>query len=167
MARLSFRWSYIIAPVIMFFLSLFLFASFYHLLPAQVAVRFDIGGAPEMWISRGATLLWMLLPQLLLVLLAAGVAWGVTRLDRRFGWARGGGVKAGRLVSFMGNIIALPQLILLFAMLDVLGYNSYQTHILPMWLFLVVILGLATVALVMLAVFIFLRARRAMSQPDK
>jgi hypothetical protein len=62
----------------------------------------------------------------------------------------------------MGNIIALPQLIILFAMLDILGYNAYQIHILPMWLFLVVILGLATIALVVLAVFIFLRARRAM-----
>jgi uncharacterized membrane protein len=158
--RLSFRWSYIVAPVVVFLLSIILFASFYHMLPAEVAVRFDVDGAPEMWLGRVATMLWMLLPQLLLVLLAWGVAWGATRLDTRWGWARGGGVKAGRIVSFMGNILALPQLIILFAMVDILSYNSYQTHILPMWIFMIVILGLATIFLAVLAVIIFLRARR-------
>jgi uncharacterized membrane protein len=158
--RLSFRWSYIVAPVVVFLLSIILFASFYHMLPAEVAVRFDVDGAPEMWLGRGATMLWMLLPQLLLVLLAWGVAWGATKLDTRWGWARGGGVKAGRIVSFMGNILALPQLIILFAMVDILSYNSYQTHILPMWIFMIVILGLATIFLAVLAVIIFLRARR-------
>jgi len=158
--RLSFRWSYIVAPVVVFLLSLILFAYFYHMLPAEVAVRFDVDGAPEMWLGRGATMLWMILPQLLLVLVAWGIAWGATRLDTRWGWARGGGVKARRIVSFMGNVVALPQLILFFTMLDILSYNSYQTHILPMWIFLIVILGLATLALLVLAIIIFLRARR-------
>jgi hypothetical protein len=63
--------------------------------------------------------------------------------------------------------MALPQLILLFAMLDIFVYNAYQTHILPMWLFLLVVLGLTTVALVVLSIFILLRARRAMSQPKE
>jgi hypothetical protein len=67
----------------------------------------------------------------------------------------------------MGNVVALPQLILLFAILDILSYNAFQTHILPMWIFLIVILGLATIALLVLAVIIFLRARRTMSQPDE
>jgi uncharacterized membrane protein len=160
--RLSFRWSYIVAPVVVFLLSLILFASFYHMLPAEVAVRFDVDGAPEMWLGRGATMLWLLLPQLLLVLVAWGIAWGATRLDTRWGWARGGVARAGRMVSFMGNVVALPQLIILFAMLDILSYNSYQTHILPMWIFLIVILGLATLALAVLAVIIVLRARRTM-----
>jgi uncharacterized membrane protein len=165
MARLSFRWSYIIAPLIVFLLSLILFAYFYRLLPAQLAVRFNLDGTPSMWLGRGATVLWIILPQLLLLLVACGIAWGVTRLGRRFGQAEGGWMSAERLVSFMGNIIALPQLIILFAMLDILGYNAYQVHILPMWLFLTVILGLMTIALVVMAVFIFIRAKRAMSQP--
>jgi uncharacterized membrane protein len=165
--RLSFRWSYIVAPVVVFLLSIILFASFYHMLPAEVAVRFDVDGAPEMWLGRVATMLWMLLPQLLLVLLAWGVAWGATRLDTRWGWARGGGVKAGRIVSFMGNILALPQLIILFAMLDILSYNAYQTHILPMWLFLIIVLALMTAGLLGLGVFIYLKARQSMSQADK
>ena len=73
---MPFRWSYIIAPLVILLLSLILVAVFYRLLPAEVAVRFDLEGNPETWLGRGATIAWMLLPQLLLVLLAAGVAWG-------------------------------------------------------------------------------------------
>ena len=164
---MSFRWSYIIAPVIVLLLSLILVAYFYRLLPAEVAVRFDMDGAPEMWLGRGAAMAWMLLPQLLLVLLAAGVAWGATRLDMLSGSRESGGVKVERIVSFMGNVVALPQLILLFAMVDILSYNSYQIHFLPMWLFWLAVLCLATVALVVLAIFIIFRARRAMSQPEE
>jgi uncharacterized membrane protein len=160
--RLSFRWSYIIAPVVMFLISLILCVYFFHLLPAEVAVRFDVEGAPEMWLGRGATMLWMILPQLLLVLVAWGIVWGATRLDTRWGWTRGGGARARRMVSLMGNVVALPQLILLFAILDILSYNAFQIHILPMWIFLIVILGLATIALLVLAVIIVLRARRTM-----
>jgi uncharacterized membrane protein len=165
--RLSFRWSYIIAPLVIFLLSVILAAYFYHLLPAEVAVHFELDGTPDRWLSREITMVWVLAPQFLLVLLAGGVVWGVTKLNILFGWAKGSGVKAGRIVSFMGNVAALPQLIVLFAMLDILSYNSYQIHILPMWIFLVAILGLATVALGIFAIFILLRARRAMSQPDE
>jgi uncharacterized membrane protein len=163
--RLSFRWSYIIAPVIVLLLSLILFACFFHLLPTEVAVHFDLDGNPDNWLGRPITGVVVLAPQLLFVLLAIGVAWVTTWLDKRYGWTKSGGVKMRRMVFFMGNIMALPQLILLFAMLDIFVYNAYQTHILPMWLFLLVVLGLTTAALVVLSIFILLRARRAMSQP--
>ena len=160
---MSFRWSYIIAPVIVFLLSLILFALFFHLLPAEVAVHFDLDGNPDNWLDQPITGVMMLAPQLLFVLLAIGIVWGITRLDRRYGWAKSGGVRAKRMVFFMGNIMALPQLIALFAMLDIFVYNAYQTHILPMWVFLLVVLGLATIALLVFAIVILLRARRAMS----
>jgi len=160
--RLSFRWSYIIAPVVVFLISLILFAFFYHMLPAEVAVHFTMDGNPDNWLSPEMTGVTMLAPQLLFLLMALGIAWGVIRLDRRFSWSESGGVGTGRMVSFMGNILALPQLIILFAMLDILSYNSYQTHILPMWLFLIVVLGLLTAGMLVLGVFIYLRARRAM-----
>ena len=165
--RLSFRWSYVIVPVIVFLLSLVLFAFFFHLLPAEVAVHFDLDGNPDNWLGRPMTGVMLLAPQLLFVLLAIGIVWGATRLDRRYGWAKSGEVRARRMVLLMGNIMALPQLILLFAMLDIFVYNAYQTHILPMWVFLLVVLGLATVVLALFSIFILLRARRAMSQPEE
>jgi uncharacterized membrane protein len=165
--RLSFRWSYIIAPLIILLLSIVLSAYFYHLLPAGVAVHFELDGTPDKWLSREMTMVWMLLPQLFLVLLAGIIAWGITKLGILFGQSRGSGVKAGRIVSFMGNLVALPQLIVFFAMVDILSYNAYQTHILPMWIFLLVILVLVTVALVVFLVFILSRARRAISHPKE
>jgi uncharacterized membrane protein len=165
--RLSFRWSYILAPVIVFLLSIILFALFYHLLPADVAVHFDMGGNPDNWLSPPMTGVTLLAPQLLFVLMALGIAWGATRLGRRFGWVEGGGVRVGRVVSFMGNILALPQVIILFAMLDILSYNAYQTHILPMWLFLIVVLGLMTAGLLAAGLVFFLKVRKAMSQTEE
>ena len=137
------------------------------MLPAEVAIHFDMDGNPDNWLGRGITGITLLAPQLLFLLIALGIAWGVIRLDRRFSWSENGGVSTGRMVSFMGNIMALPQLIILFAMLDILSYNSYQTHIMPMWLFLIVVLGLITAGLLVLAVFIYLRAKRAMSQTEE
>jgi len=165
--RLSFRWSYIIAPLVILLLSIVLSAYFYHLLPAGVAVHFELDGTPDRWLSREMTMVWMLLPQLLLVLLAGIIAWGITKLGILFGQSGGSGVKAERIISFMGNLVALPQLIVFFAMVDILSYNAYQTHILPMWIFLLVILVLVTVALVVFLVFILSRARRAMSHPKE
>ncbi len=164
---LPFRWSYIIAPLAILLLSIILSAYFFHLLPAQVAVHFELDGTPDRWLSREMTIVGMLLPQLLLVLLAGGVVWGVIKLGLLPGQTGSSGIKGERIVSFMGNFVALPQLIVFFAMLDILSYNSYQRHILPMWIFLLIILGLLTVALGVFLVFILFRAGRAMSQPKE
>ncbi len=104
-------------------------------------------------------MLWTLLPQLVFVLVAWGVAWGVSRLSRRFGQIKGTAVRAEKVVLFMGNIFALPQLLLYFAMVDIFSYNLYQTHLMPMWAFLLVILVLVTIALGIFLVYIFSKVR--------
>jgi len=155
------------APVIVSLLSIVLFALFYHMLPTEVAVHFNMDGSPDNWAGPEVTGITLLAPQLLFLLMALGIAWGIIRLDRRFSWSESGGAGTGRMVSFMGNILALPQIILLFAMLDILSYNSYQTHILPMWLFLIVVLGLMTAGLMAAGIAFFLKIRKTMSQPEE
>ena len=157
--RLSFRWSYIIAPLAVLLLSLALAIYFYHRLPAELAYHFELDGTPDRWLSREATMLWMLLPQLAFVLVAWGVAWGVTRFSRRFGQIKGTAVGAEKVVLFMGNLIALPQLLLCFAMVDIFSYNLYQTHLMPIWAFLLVILVLVTIDLGVFLVYIFSKVR--------
>jgi len=161
--RLPFRWSYIIAPLVIFLLSIILSAYFYHLLPGEVAVHFELDGTPDSWLEREMTMVWALVPQLLLTLLAGGVAWGITKLIILLGRSGSIGIRPARMASFMGNFVALPQLIVLFAMLDIFVYNAYQTHIMPTWIFLLALLGLATIVLGIFMVFIFLRARRLAS----
>jgi len=153
------RLSYIIGPLAVLLLSLALAAYFYHLLPEELACHFELDGTPDRWLSREVTTLWMLLPQLVFVLVAWCIALGVTRLSRRFGQIKGSGVRAEKVVLFMGNLIALPQLLLCFAMVDIFSYNLYQGHIMPMWVFPLVILGLVTIALGVFLVYIFSRVR--------
>ena len=157
---LPFRWSYIVAPLAIFLLSIILSAYFYHLLPTEVAVHFELDGTPDRWLSREMTMVLVLMPQLLLVLLAGAIAWGITKLGILSGQTGSTWVEPETIVSFMGNLVALPQLVVCFAMLDIFSYNSYQTHIMPMWIFLLAILGLVTIAVGMFVVFIFSKARR-------
>ena len=147
-------------PLAILFLSIILSAYFYRLLPTEVAAHFQLDGTPDKWLSREMTMVLVLAPQFLLVLLAGAIAWGITKLGIPSGQTGNTWVKPERIVSFMSNLVALPQLIVCFAMLDIFSYNSYQTHIMPMWIFLLAIFGLATAALGLFLVFIFLKVRQ-------
>jgi hypothetical protein len=52
-----------------------------------------------------------------------------------------------KLLLIVGNMVAMPQVILLFAILDIFSYNSYQVHLLPLWIFAVFIMGLGVIIL--------------------
>ncbi len=157
-ATLAFHWSYIILPVVILLLSIILTAYFYHLLPVEVAYHFKSDGSPDSWLSRGAIILWMLLPQLFLTLLAGAITWGITKLSALFRQTESAGIKPERILSLMGNMIALPQIILCFAMLDILSYNSCQIHIMPLWLFALIIMALGGI---ILGIFFIKAMRRA------
>jgi uncharacterized membrane protein len=168
MEGLPFRWRYVILPPAILLLSSLLSLYFYYQLPAEVATHFELDGTPDRWLSREITMAWVLVPQLLLTVLAIATTWGITRMGPLFRPAAGALIKPERILLFMGNIFALPQLILDFAMLDIFSYNSYQRHIMPMWIFLLIILGLATIALVVLLILTILKAKQQwISQPSQ
>ncbi len=156
--RLSFRWSYIMFPVAILLLSILLTAYFYHLLPAEVAYHFKLDGSPDRWLSRQMTLVWMLTPQLLLTLVAGAITWGISKLGILPRQTEKASIRPERILSFMGNIIALPQIILCFAMLDIFCYSSYQIHIMPLWIFALGIIGLGGI---ILGIFFVVAIRRA------
>ena len=144
---LSFHLSYIILPVAVLFLCIILTAFFYHRLPPDIAYNMKSGDSPDKWLSREAILAWMLIPQLFLALVAGGITWGITKLGILSRQPADALVKPERLLSFMGNMIALPQLILAFAMLDIFSYNSYQVHIMPLWVFALIVMGAGAIVL--------------------
>jgi uncharacterized membrane protein (DUF485 family) len=47
----------------------------------------------------------------------------------------------------MGNLMALPQIILLFAMLDIFLYNAYQIKLIPFWVIALVVMVLGGIIL--------------------
>jgi uncharacterized membrane protein len=153
------RLSYIIGPLAVLLLSLSLSAYFYHLLPPELASHFALDGTPDGWMSRGISMVWMLTPQLVLVLMAWGITWGVSRLSARFGQIEGRGLRPEIVFSFMGNVFALPQLLLCFAMVDIFSYNLHQRHIMPLWVLFLVALILVTIALGVFLGYIFSRLR--------
>lgn len=151
---MSFRWTYIILPLALLVLSAVFTASFYPQLSSEVAYNFK-AGAPDRLISREAAIAWGLAPQVLLVLLAVLIVGGAVKLSARFRQVETTAVK--KLLPLMGNMVALPQIILCFALLDIFRYNAYQAHIMPLWLFAVLIMALGVV---ILGVFFILAIRQ-------
>jgi len=163
---IPFRWSYIILPIAIFLLSIILTAYFYHLLPAEASYHFKLDGTPDKWLSREMIMVWGLIPQLLFTLMAGAITWGIAKLGILPKQTENSLIKPEGILSLMGNMMALPQIVLCFAMLDIFSYNLYQAHIMPMWIFLAIILGLATIGLGLLLAFIFSKAKhQVISQP--
>jgi len=102
-----------------------------------VAYNFRIDDA-DRYTSRGIFLALTLVLQFLLALISFIIVAGVLWFSRRFTGTESS--VSGRLVGIMGNMVALPQSILLFATLDVFLYNAYGAHIMPLWLFAVIIM---------------------------
>ena len=134
-------------PLIIFFLTIILTVYFYHLLPDEVAYHFKSDGSPDKWLSRGAITLWAVVPQLLLTLLAGAASWGMAKLNVLFKQPDSPGVKSESIMLLMGNMVGLPQIILCFAMLDIFSYNTYQIHIMPLWVFALIVMVLGSVIL--------------------
>lgn len=144
---LSFRWSHIILPLAILLLSILLSAYFYHLLPAEVAYHFELDGTPDRWLSRGTAVVWVLIPQLFLTLLAGATVWIITKLGIFARQTRGAWIKPEGMLPLMGNMIALPQLIIFFAMLYIFSYNSFQIHLMPLWVFALIVMALGGIIL--------------------
>ncbi len=155
---LPFRWSYIILPLAILALSIILTGYFYHRLPTEVAYHFKLDGSPDRWLSREMITVCLLVPQLVLTLMAGAVTWGITKLGILSRQEESTWIKPEGMLSLMGNMIGLPQIILCFAMLDIFSYNSYQTHIMPLWVFVLIIMGLGGI---ILGIFFILAIRRA------
>ena len=134
--RPVFRWNYIILPVLVLLVSLVLTLFFYRLLPAEIAYRFQ-GDTPYKTMSRTALVMWMNLPQVVFVLLSV-VLIRLILLGGRYLSAEE--TPINRLLPVMGNMIALPQIVLLIVMLNLFLYNAYQVQLIPVWIIVAVIM---------------------------
>ena len=146
-AALAFHWKYIIMPVVVLLLSIIIAVYFYNRLPVELAYHFKSDGTPDRWLSRTAFVLWMLLPQLFLTLMAVALILGISRLSALFRQPERALIAPEKILLFMGNMVAMPQIVLGFAMLDIFSYNSYQTHIMPLWVFALIVMGVGGIIL--------------------
>ena len=135
---LTFKWKYILLPMAILLVSIILAIIFYPQLTDEVAYRFNTDGSAKSWLSREIFTLFMLLPQFLLALTTSAMIWGVTKLSLKF--LQADRMKPEKILLLMGNMIALPQIVLTFVMLDVFSYNIYKSHLMPVWLFALIIM---------------------------
>jgi uncharacterized membrane protein len=154
--NLAFHWKYIVLPVSILLLALVSAAYYYQLLPSEIAYRFNLDGSPRGWLNREMTILLVLGPQLLLGLTARAITWGMAKLGQQASQSAGTLIKPEKIMLLMGNIIALPQIVLGFVMFDIFSYNVYGVHLMPMWLFALIVMAVGGV---ILAIF-FIQAIR-------
>ena len=155
--KITFRWAYIVLPVAILLLSIILTGYFYRLLPPEVAYQFK-ASEPDRWASRSAIVAWTLTPQFIFVLLAAAIVRVNTKLNM---WLRQAeSTVARKVLSLMGNMVALPQIILGFAMLDIFLYNAYQIDIMPLWIFALIVLVLGGIILGVFFIILVIRQFR-------
>lgn len=137
----NFRFSYIVLPAAILLLSLVLTAIFYPRLTAELGYHFQSNGTPDRWLNRNQIIMVMLLPQVILTLVAGATTWGVIKLSTRVQPPQETGIKAGKIIWLMGNMMALPQSVLTFALFDIFIYNTSKLHIMPLWVFAVIVMG--------------------------
>jgi uncharacterized membrane protein len=158
--KVGFRWSYIVLPLVLLVVSAGITIYFYDKLPDEVDWRFNSDSSP---VSRNMIILWAIIPQVLLTLLAVIIAYGTTRISHMFDETSAAGIKLDTILLVMSNMVILPQLILIFAMLNIFSYNSFQTRIgFTWWIALAIIIA----GLVLLSIF-FIRAIRKIRSQSK
>ena len=155
---MPFRWRYIALPLVILLLSIGLMIYFYPRLPEDLAYHFR-DGLPDRWLNRGAAIAWLLVPQFLLTGLGAAVVLGVMKLGNRFQQAAN--KRSETMLLLMGNMVALPQLVLTFAMLTIFSYNAYEIYLMPLWIFALIVMGLGGI---ILGVLFFLALQQALAR---
>jgi uncharacterized membrane protein len=148
-----FQISYIAAPMAVLLISLLLAIFLYRNIPDQVAYHYS-AGEPDRWLGREWLLGWGLAIQVILILLGAAIVHAVNEATSRFGTDSTGMVHS--YLTFMGNAVALPQMVVTFAIADAVHFNLTGDHFVPLWGLLItfiaagiIFFGIAVIILVM------------------
>lgn len=158
--KLTFRWRYIALPVAVLAASLMLTAVLYSRLPAELAYHFTEDGLPDRWMGRTQFILVALVPQALLTLVAAVIAGVMTMLSSRLKNIKTA-IKLEHIISFMGNVLSLPEMVLAFFMLDVFLFHALNVPFVPIWALGLIIMLIGGTCLAIFFFRAFRESRRA------
>ncbi|MBI2830733.1 MAG: DUF1648 domain-containing protein [Chloroflexi bacterium] len=153
---LTFRWSYAALPLAILAIYIIITAVFYPKLPAEIGYRFS-DGKPDSFASREAVVAIGLAIQLFFAIVSVALSWGVTRF-RALSQTEGVWISPQRILWFMGNMVAMPQAVLAFAMADIFSYNSFRVHLVPVWVFALIVMGVGGLVIGGIFIMVILRA---------
>ena len=114
------------------------------------------GNTPDKTITSGALIAWMLIPQVFFVIISFALT-RVVMLGVRY--APPGETPFESLLPLMGNMIALPQVVLFFIMLQIFLYNAYQINLIPLWLTALILIVLGGIVLIVVFMRLIRRYR--------
>lgn len=156
---LSFEWKYITLPLIIFIISIVIAAMFFFQLPDEVAYRFTSGGAAESWMGKIPITSILLGVQfviiaMVIIIIKAIVGFGkaIEQTSPNF--------NPDRFMLLIGNIAALPQLVLAVVMFDIFSFNIIDKHVLSIWVIILVLAISSAVVLTAFFIKAFIRTRK-------
>jgi uncharacterized membrane protein len=155
----TFRWSYVALPLAALVITLILAVVFYGRLPPDTTYRFS-GGVPTNRISRGVFMAWTLGLQLVFVLISLAMTLLITGAARRMQMAAN--VLNRTVFSIMGNMVAIPQFIIIYAMADILIYNVYGRTLPALWIFALAVLCAGGTVMGILFARAYVQSRKTM-----
>ncbi len=158
-----FRWTYIAFPVALFLLTVILAGCFYPFLSSDIAYHFN-GDMPDKWLSRGSFIAWMIIPQLVFAIIALAIVRLMMLTSRNF---PAGTSPLQDLLPIMGNMLALPQIVIIFTMVSFFVYNAYQIRLISLWIFILIVLVIGGLILALLFMRAVRRAKRRQAQQAK
>jgi hypothetical protein len=155
--KIPFQGTHIILPFTILLVSLIIASIFYGRLPQDIAYRFS-GGLVVGQVNRNFFVGWTLALQLVFMIFSAAIALLVTGAFRRMRIKES---QVSRTVfSLMGNMLALPMVMIFYAMLGIFIYNMSGRALPALWGFVLVVL--VTGGIVMAVIF-----ARAFAQSGK
>ncbi len=120
-------------------LSVVLILIFAPQLSQSIAYRFGSGGAPIAYTGKALFITLVLGGQLFLVLGGWLVGFSVDRVARSQ-LTPASRVRVNRIAGVIANFVVLPQLFIAFIMADLFSYNVSSVHLMPIWLFAVIVM---------------------------
>ena len=161
---LIFRWSYVLAPVILAVVCIVLAASFAAALPNPLAFRFMSNGAPRMSMNTYTFIVLMLAAQVICALAAWGIANTIIRMGHNAFKLSAPQLPLGPYISLMTNMVLLPQLILAYIMLDAFIYGVWTRHIISVGLFSILTIAIGSLILIFMFMRLLSRAQNVISK---
>jgi uncharacterized membrane protein len=158
-SALPFRLGYIAVSVFLFLFCLAVAAVVYPSLPESVAYRFNSAGVPTTFLLKAAFTAVMLGAQLFITLAVIGLAMGIVAFGRRMLGKSALAFNVHGMIWLMTNMLALPQIILAFILLDSSFYALQGSHIMTPWLFSLITVGLGSLVILFVFVQVFKQAR--------